>query len=326
MRLLFLLFLLSLYSCYDNERSDFDLQFSRFENSLFTIDKENQDSIIQVLNDSFLIFNEIFESQIIRRGSMNHSEYANELLAFTTHPDMREAYDSTQILFNDISSLQKTLNQAFSEVLHYFPQLLAPDITTFFGGFNYGVIAYENNIAIGLENFLGYKSKFYSFLADPDYLRFQKQSRFIASNVLEVFFYENFQDPSIGKDFLSRIIYKGKAMYFIDKMLVNTSIEDKFRFSEHEMQWVKDNESYIWQYFIQQNLLYSSTEKEFRTFLNYSPFAKGMSQQSPGRVAYYIGYKIIDSYIKQTDVGIEQLMTYDNAREILKDSKYKPKK
>ena len=42
---------------------------------------------------------------------------------------------------------------------------------------------------------------------------------------------------------------KGKAMYFIDKMLHNTPIEDKFRFTSAQMNWVIKNESSIWEYF-----------------------------------------------------------------------------
>jgi len=327
MRLLtFLFFVLFFYSCVNDEINNVDLEIGRFEQSLFKISQDNKDSVVIILHDSFPIFNEIFETQIIRRGNMNDFEYANELLAFTAHSDMLEAYDSTQIIFNDISDFKKQLDNAFSKVLYFFPDLEVPNITTFFGGFNYGVIAYEDNIAIGLENFLGYKSKFYSFLRDPDYLRFQKQKKFILSNVLEVFFYENFKNNTIEMDFLSRMIYKGKAMYFIDKMLADVSLEDKFRFSSSEMQWVKENEYYIWQYFMEKELLFSNVEKDFRTFLNYSPFAKGMSQESPGRIAYYIGYNIISSYIKETAVSINQLMKYNDPQKILKDSKYKPRK
>ena len=47
------------------------------------------------------------------------------------------------------------------------------------------------------------------------------------------------------------------------------------------MQWVIDNEGNIWAYFMDNELLFSLYEQEFRTFLNYAPFAKGMPNEAP---------------------------------------------
>ena len=65
-------------------------------------------------------------------------------------------------------------------------------------------------------------------------------------------------------------------MYFLDKMLPKLNMEDKFRFTVEQMTWVEENEASIWEYFIEEDLLFSKKEIEFRSFLNYAPFAKGM--------------------------------------------------
>ena len=95
------------------------------------------------------------------------------------------------------------------------------------------------------------------------------------------------------------------------------------------MDWVVDNESNIWTYFIQNDLLYSSHEQDFRTFLHYAPFAKGMPHASPGRVAYFIGYKMVNEFMDRTDrskISIEDMMKLSDSRQFLKLSKYKPSK
>ena len=119
---------------------------------------------------------------------------------------MREAYDSTVLLFADFSEIEEKLELAFGQFSVDFPSYPIPEITTFFGGFNYGVVTYDNNIAIGLENFLGEKSKYYVLLGDPEYLRFQKQKKFITSNVAEVWINEHFQKYIGGRDLLSQLI------------------------------------------------------------------------------------------------------------------------
>jgi hypothetical protein len=226
----------------------------------------------------------------MQKGTLNDRQYYYELLAFTQHYDMREAYDSVALLFDDFSEIEEDLEYAFGQFSVDFPSYPIPEITTFFGGFNYGVVTYDNNIAIGLENFLGKNSKYYSLLGDPEYLKFQKQKQFITSNVVEVWIDEHFQRYIGGRDLLSQLIYKGKVMYCIDKMLPESPMEDKFRFSKAEMDWVEASEASIWKYIIHEDLLFSKEEQKFRT----------------------------------NQVDVEDMMYLTDSREFLKRSKYKP--
>ena len=160
----------------------------------------------------------------MHKGEVTDSAYIQELLSFINHSDMREAYDSVSIMYSNLNDIKKELNLAFTLFSHNFPTYPIPEITTFFGGFNYGVVTYDNNIAIGLENFLGMDSKFYRLLGNPEYLRFQKQKKFISSNVIEVWLNEYFEQYLTGRELLSQMIYKGKIMYCIDKMLHHCQI------------------------------------------------------------------------------------------------------
>ena len=303
-----------------------DIKINRFEKALFSINEGNVAFEVVNWKNNFGTFPEVFATQIILRTQLNDEQYYNELLSFTHQKDMREAYDSTALLFKDFTDIEEVLEFAFGQFAVDFPSYLTPEITTFFGGFNYGVVTYDNNVAIGLENFLGQNSKFYKYLSDPEYIRFQKQRKFIASNVMEVWFNEHFQKFLGGRDLLSQIIHKGKVMYFIDKMLNDIPMEDKFRFTKNQMDWVIENEASIWEYLVHENLLFSKKENEFRTFLNYAPFAKGMPNEAPGRVAYYTGYRMVCEYMENNNLDIEELMCLTDSRKFLHQSKYKPTK
>ena len=114
-------------------------------------------------------------------------------------------------------------------------------------------------------------------------------------------------------------------MYCIDKMLPNTLLSSKFRFTQEQLHWVMNNESNIWTYFIENDLLYSSHEQDFRTFLHYAPFAKGMPNDAPSRVAYFIGYQIVSEFMERTDrieMPVEDMMKLSDSRQFLKLSKY----
>jgi hypothetical protein len=303
-----------------------ELQVNRFEQELFSITTDNVIEKSISWDTIFGSFLEFFATQIMNSSQLTTAQYYDELLDFTQHKDMREAYDSTVIVFDDFNEFEHSFGLAFGQFTNEFPSYPLPEITTFFGGFNYGVVTYDNNIAIGLENFLGANSKFYQLLGDPEYLRFQKQKKFILSNVMEVWYNEHFQKYLVGRDLLSQIIHKGKAMYFIDKMLVDLSLQDKFRFTKSQMDWVIENEASIWEFLVHEDMLFSKKEIEFRSFVNYAPFAKGMPKESPGRVAYYIGYKMVNEYMDNNKIDIEQLMYLTDSRKFLQESKYKPTK
>ena len=303
-----------------------NLTINRFEQELFLINKDNVIEKSNQFNTEFGSFNEFFTAQILQISSFKKEDYYNALLAFSQDKDMREAYDSTALAFSDFSDIQLDLELAFGRFATSFPSFPIPEITTFFGGFNYGVVTYDNHIAIGLENFLGKGSKFYKYLGDPKYLRFQKQRRFISSNVMEVWFNENFQKYLVGRDFLSQMIHRGKMMYFLNVMLPETDMADKLRFNLKQMDWVEENEASIWEYFIQEDLLFSKKASKFRSFINYAPFAKGMPKEAPGRVAYFIGYRIVNSYMENNKIDIRELMSLTDSRQFLQDSRYKPNK
>jgi len=303
-----------------------DLEIQRFDRDLFEINKKNQRDKVSALKNKYGSFYDFFESQIINRGNLSDQKYYQELIAFTNHNDMREAYDTVQIIFSDLSKIENELGIAFWNFSQFFPDHKIPKITAFFSGFNYGVITFDNYLAIGLENFLGANSKYYSFIGKSKYLRLQNQERFICANVLEAWLNECFQLSHPEKDLLSQLIYKGKVMYCIDKMLPQISLADKFRFNQNQMNWTKENEEAVWQYFIHNDLLFSKDEKRYRSYINYAPFAKGMPKESPGRIGYYIGYKIVSSYMNNSEIDYNQLMLFKDSREFLKKSQYKPKK
>ena len=95
-----------------------------------------------------------------------------------------------------------------------------------------------------------------------------------------------------------------------------------------EIKWCEENESYMWRYFIENEMLYSDDQKLANRFINPAPFSKfylEIDNESPGRVGAWMGWQIVRSYIKNNEVSLEQVLQL-NAKELFEKSKYKPKK
>ena len=134
-----------------------------------------------------------------------------------------------------------------------------------------------------------------------------KNPYYITSNVVEVWC-NNYFLKNNQSDFLSKLIYSGKVMFFVKNILPKNKDYNNLRFSKKQMDWLLNNESKIWSFIIENKLLYSQRERDYRSFFYYSPFVKGMPKEAPARLGYFIGYKIIDSYMKNNRVSISELM------------------
>ena len=301
-----------------------EIEIYRFEQSLFSTSEQKIDNDILIWKKKLGSFFESFNLAVLRTNSKKE-DYKNELLEFVSHSDMREAYDTLNGKYPDLDFLEKEMRDAFAIYAEYFPKKKIPTVITYFSGFNFGVVTNDTIVAIGLDYFLGKDCSFYKRLNSPEYMRNKNQKKFILPYCFEAIVNNEFGIFDNGNDFLSQMIYKGKTMYLLDVILPQFPDADKLRFSQTQLNWCKENESNIWAYFIDNDILYSSDIQRFNSYINYAPFAKGMPKESPGRIAYWMGWNIVEAYMnKNKNTTIEQLMENTNSQEILRQSGYKP--
>tara|TARA_B100000900_G_scaffold59945_3_gene45391 strand:+ start:1802 stop:2950 length:1149 start_codon:yes stop_codon:yes gene_type:complete len=332
-RILFFLVFSVFLGCNNHQQEDHrvDLKIYRFENDFFSINESNISQKTQQWNKvnntfiegAFVPFIQGFVENANKPLSISDSVFLNELLIFATVEDFKDVYDSIRTRFSDFTEIENSLEQAFGRFFYFFPNsnYNIPNITTFFSGFNYAVFTYPGkdtrtyDIAIGLDYFLGSGSKFYTYLGAHEYERFKFQKKFIPSYVMQVWFdmcYEDKLNKYMFKtDLLTQMIFLGKKMYFVDQMLPNIPLHDKLGFSKKQMEWLLNNEKNIWSYIIEKDMLFSTDETKFRQFIHEGPFVKGLPEEAPSRLGYYMGYQIIANYLQENEIAIEELLVND---------------
>ena len=128
-------------------------------------------------------------------------------------------------------------------------------------------------------------------------------------------------------DFLSQIIYMGKILYLTDDLLPEVQDTLKIRYTAPQMEYCMENEFNIWSYFAAQKIIYTTNQAEIIKFTSEGPFTSALSKQSPPRIGYWVGWRIVRQYMKNNPkVSLEQLMKETDAQQILAKSKYKPRK
>ena len=242
------------------------------------------------------------------------------------NPLWRELYTEVQKKYANIEPVKMEFETLFKHIKHYFPESKTPKIITVISEMDYNnkAIYADSLVIISLEMYLGKNHKFYQF---PDYLKQNFEQKQIMPDIVSSFVLQKIP-PFSEKNLLSQMIYYGKQLYLKDMLLPEYNDADKIGYLPSQIAWCKENESYIWRYFIEKEMLYSDDQKLNNRFINPAPFSKfylEIDNESPGRVGSWIGWQIVRSYMENNEVSVDQLLN-TNAKELFEKSKYKPKK
>jgi gliding motility-associated lipoprotein GldB len=236
--------------------------------------------------------------------------------------------DAVQKSFSDISPLEDKLSHLFKHILFHFPKIKVPHVVTLTNNVDYQIktVYSDSLLLISLDTFLGVDHPFYDGI--PSYIRKELDQKFILSQVVEKFASFVITPPE-DRTFLAQMIYEGKKLYLQDLLLPHESDTIKIAYTEEELEWVYDNELYIWQYFIERQLLYKTDPDLVQRLLEPAPFSKfylELDNESPGRVGRWIGWQITRSFMDQNpEISIEELLRLP-AQKLFNLSKYKPKR
>jgi len=124
---------------------------------------------------------------------------------------------------------------------------------------------------------------------------------------------------------LSEMIHEGKLKYFEKCMLPEISDELIFGFTENQMKFCRNNESQMWQYLIEHDMLFNTDQFIIRKLIGEAPFTSFFTNESPGKAASWIGFRIIEAYmVRNPDVNMSDMLNNTDIQSILEKAKYSP--
>lgn len=226
-------------------------------------------------------------------------------------------------VFTDIHPIEKELSIAASYLAHYFPDVYMPQLFMMVSGFNHSLIGNDSLIGIGSEMFLGSDFPLYADVTH-DYLIKNMRPQQISVEVMLQVLHNNF-DIDNSLDLLNAILYKGKLMYLLQVILADKSEAELMGYSPEEIEWCLRHEKQAWSTIIENKHLYSTDGLLIAKYLQPAPFTSPFTQDSPGEMGRWIGWRIIQSYMKNNpQVSLSGLMQNNNYRQLLERSGYKP--
>jgi gliding motility-associated lipoprotein GldB len=241
-------------------------------------------------------------------------------------PLWREVYTEVEKKYSNFEPVREEFNNLFKHVKYYFPEVKTPKVITIISEMDYTAKAIyaDSLVIVSLELYLGKEHKFYQF---PNYLKQNFEERQIMPDVVSSFAFRKIP-VSPDRTLLAQMIFEGKQLYAKDLLLPEYTDAEKMGYTPEQIKWCEENESYMWRYFIENEVLYSDDPKLNTRFIAPAPFSKfflEIDNDSPGRVGAWIGWQMVRSYMKNNKATLPELLK-TNAKEIFEKSKYKPKK
>lgn len=242
-------------------------------------------------------------------------------------PLLRELYAEVQKKYADLGEVNDELKDFFARVQYYYPKYKTPRVITLISEVDTDAKAvYADTLAlISLDCYLGENHRFY--VDFPEYQRGRFNEDQILPDLAFSFAQQKVPVPS-DRTLLSSMIYFGKLYYMEDVLLPKVSDAAKIAYTPEQVDWCKANEAQMWSYFIENNLLFDTNQKNEFRFISEAPFSKfylDIDNELPGRAGQWLGWQIVRSYMENNNVSLQDMLAMD-AKTIFERSKYKPAK
>jgi gliding motility-associated lipoprotein GldB len=326
-----------LISC-KNDKSQVDVSgiklevhIERFDHDFHQLAQKPKLQQANVLQKKYGLFYADFVQRILEFGTVRDTAYfdkLNQMFAGKPYQDLKHEVDS---IYPDLDKQEEQLTDAFKRIKYYFPKKQLPKVYAYFSGFQAQTTLGNGYVGVGLDMFLGNKSKFYPALIAtfPHYISRRFTPDNMVPRIVEGIIHEDmFPESSADKTFLSKIVYEGKMMYLMDQLLPNVPDSIKIGYTTQQMEWSHAFEANIWGYFLEENLLYETDFLKLQKYLNEAPFTPGLGEknESAPKLGIFTGWQIVRGYmLKHPDTTPQQLLALKDAQQILDGAGYHPK-
>lgn len=246
---------------------------------------------------------------------------------FLNDPLIKDLADNCRIRYENLDWLEQGFAGAFGKTGQFFPSFEPPAVYTYVSGLFYEapVQYYDSVLVIALDMYLGARFEPYRQIGLPYYMARRLTGESILPDCMKEVGYSFMAGKTPGKTLLDQMIFHGKVLYFLEKVLPSVPDSAITGYTPEQIEWCNDNESQLWAFLIDQELLFSTESFTISKFIQDGPFTSGMPPESPSMLGKWLGWKIVRSYMQKNDgVSLQQLFADQDSQGLLNRSGYKP--
>ena len=329
---LFIVCLLALTACHKGRTyfpKDLEVQqieLVRFDNALLNVHDSTVAQDIRVLYDTYPVFMPLWVEDILGIPSSATLYLEQQLPAFLndTMYGFKATNEREQEVFADVQDLEKGLSKAFARIQYLYPETEVPTMVLFVSGFQTPIYFEDELIGIGADMYLGSDYEYYNRVV-YDYQKQTMRKECIPVDVVSAYLFRTLPYTSTKSRLLDQMLYRGKVMYLTAQIFDELPGYEVMGWTKEQWDWCVRNEQAIWHLVMDKRDLFKTESLVLTGYLNDGPFTSEVSQDAPGRLGIWLGWRIAESYMEHNEhVTLQELMAEGDAQKILEESYYKP--
>lgn len=231
----------------------------------------------------------------------------------------------------DQAKLEKELKELFARVHHYFPNFKNPKVFLLSSSTQMyqEPVLYDpaqGFLFIDISSFMGEKTAVYNGI--PNYFRVGMNPANMLPKVAEAIALSIVPFDRSAQKFIDAMMFEGKCMILQDAFLPDTPDYLKLGQTPAQLDWLHANETNIWNYFVENDVLYSPDNRMIERFIAPGPFSKfytEVDRRSSPQAGVFIGWQIGKKYLETYPDATLQKFLAQTGTDIFTKSKYKPK-
>jgi len=312
------LLLLILSAC-GNDPLDIDTSNVKMEIAFIDMDEAFRSSdsatLIKRVNEFKSEIKDVYEYEFghcLNIGDVSDSAVFGAISDFLADPYIHRLEQKIASEFKDKSKIEEKIIDGFKHLKAHFPNEKYPEHIVYLNSlFRSSAASFENDIAIGMEQYLGPKAEVIKELPTNEYYQWYKdgmEKKFLERDVIASWVSANHIPAPKSGSLAEFMIHWGKILYFVQAAYPEEKKEIIIRYSKEDYDWAIENEASFWQFLVDQKLLFVLDEKTKANMLQEGPFTPGLPEKGPDRLGQFLGWRMVQQYMENnSDLTLEQL-------------------
>ena len=334
------LVLVALYfsACDQTPENNFDFEIVRYDKLIFNLDIDNIKSEFESIKNEYPNFTDIYFEKILGTPGYNTNDslFYEELTLFISDTAMIHLYELSAKKFGEMDDLKSEFGSAFEIAKKLFPDFQTPKLYSYISGFTLQRFVFEDTesdgLGFGMDLFLGDKFPYYRLENQQNtfsnYLVRTYNKEHLVKKTLEMWI-EDKLGPVNGSRAIDYMINNGKKYFIIKNLMPELQDSVLLDYTSDQIEWLGNNEKQMWTYFIKNDFFYTTDSYKVKRLTSPGPNSQalGMPQSSPGYTGNYLGYRIVETYVKrQNEFDMSDIFKINDPQKILELSKFKPRR
>ena len=253
-------------------------------------------------------------------GLKDAPDFYNGLSSFMNDTVVAKIYNDAMSQYADMSNLEQQLSLISARYRVLFPQSAPLTFQSHISALNLPIATLDSLISFSVDCYMGADYPLYPRRYNMYELPYRTQESLLP-DIGEVLLRNKM--PARQATLLDAMVYEGVIACLLSALLDDASSASVMRYTPEQEKWCLENELLIWQKIIEQSHLFTTDKIIINKYIQPAPFTATLTQDSPGRVGRWIGWRIVQEYVKEQGLTMKELaVDTEHSVEVLRLSNY----